>query len=554
MLKNMKIKTRLIVVFSFLFALLLTMGLISMDGIGNLKGKLDTLVTERMPRVQQANLVKTHIDTISQALRGLIIYTDQQHQNEEMRRIESSNGSIATVMDKLEKDITDQDGMQQLKEANDARLNFDTSVHNFLGLISAGQVVQAKEFFIHHIAPFQKKYLKEVEDLITNETGLSMSAAAMAETKTRQTEMLILGLMIVALIASALSAFFLIRSIIGPINGMTGLVGAMAKGDLTARLEIDQKDEIGGMATSLNTTAQRLRSMIAEIVSGINNLSASSTDLANVSRQLSSSAHETALKSNTVATASEEMSSNIHSVSAAMEQSSSNVGMVASATEEMTATVKEISQNTEKARSVSENAVRQSQMTSSKVSALGESAKKVGKVTETITEISEQTNLLALNATIEAARAGEAGKGFAVVANEIKELAKQTAAATIDIKNQIDEMQETTDSTIGNINSISTIIDEINGIINGIATAVEEQSVVTNEIAENISQAAQGITEVNENTAQSTIVVSDITKNIAEINIEAGEVGTSSGLLQTKAQDLSSLAVQLEQMTKQFQI
>lgn len=100
--------------------------------------------------------------------------------------------------------------------------------------------------------------------------------------------------------------------------------------------------------------------------------------------------------------------------------------------------------NAEKARFISESAVMQSQRTSEKVTALGESARKVGKVTETITEISEQTNLLALNATIEAARAGDAGRGFTVVANEIKELARQTAAATVDIKNQIADMQATT--------------------------------------------------------------------------------------------------------------
>ena len=139
-------------------------------------------------------------------------------------------------------------------------------------------------------------------------------------------------------------------------------------------------------------------------------------------------------------------------------------------------------------------------------------------MTETITEISEQTNLLALNATIEAARAGEAGKGFAVVANEIKELARQTAAATVNIKDRINEIQSTTSTTVVDIEKISKVIIEINNVISGIATAVEEQSVASNEIAGNISQASQGLVEVNENVAQSTTVVADITREIAEIN------------------------------------
>jgi methyl-accepting chemotaxis protein len=175
-------------------------------------------------------------------------------------------------------------------------------------------------------------------------------------------------------------------------------------------------------------------------------------------------------------------------------------------------------------------------------------------VTEAITEISEQTNLLALNATIEAARAGEAGKGFAVVANEIKELARQTAAATVDIKSQISDMQTNTSSTIGDIEEITAVILEINNVINGIATAVVEQSAATNEIAGNISQASQGIMEVNENVAQSTVVIAEITQNIAEINQEATQVGESSSQVQASAQGLSDLAGQLQALMKKFKV
>jgi methyl-accepting chemotaxis protein len=248
------------------------------------------------------------------------------------------------------------------------------------------------------------------------------------------------------------------------------------------------------------------------------------------------------------------MSVNIQSVSAAMEQSSSNVNMVASSVEEMTTTVTEIAQSAEKARAISEGAVKQSQLASDKMIVLGESARKIGRVTEAITEISEQTNLLALNATIEAARAGEAGKGFAVVANEIKELARQTAAATIDIKNQISEMQTTTTTTVEDIGKISAVIIEINNVINGIATAVEEQSAASNEIADNISQASQGIAEVNENVAQSTVVIADITRDVAGINQQSIQVGESSGQVQLSAQGLAALAVQLEKMVNKFKV
>jgi len=359
---------------------------------------------------------------------------------------------------------------------------------------------------------------------------------------------------LVALFIGISFAFFLTRAIAGPVRKTAAFAEVMASGDFTSKLDVNQGDEIGLMANSLNAMVGQLGTMIRDIIHGVNSLSLSSTDLAAISRQLSSAAKDTADKSGVVAAATEEMSTNIQSVSAAMEQSTSNVNMIASSTEEMTATVNEIAESAEKARVITNEAVKQSQQASVKMTELGESARKIGRVTETITEISEQTNLLALNATIEAARAGEAGKGFAVVANEIKELARQTAAATVDIKDQIGEMQATTNGTIEDITKISEVIVEINHVINTIATAVEEQSAATSEIAGNIAQASQGIAEVNENVAQSTVVVAEITRDIAEISQQSGQVREGSSLVQTNAQNLSGLAEQLELLVKKFKV
>ena len=329
---------------------------------------------------------------------------------------------------------------------------------------------------------------------------------------------------------------------------------AQGEGDLTQRLEVATKDEIGEMATWFNTFLQNLQSMIKDIVANAATLSESSSELASISRQMSSDAGEALGKSDAVAVAAEEMSANVNSVAAAMEQAATNLNMVTTAIEQLTASVAEIAQNSEKARDITGQAVTKAQGTSQKVDALGNAAQAISKVTEVITEISEQTNLLALNATIEAARAGEAGKGFAVVANEIKELAKQTSSATLEIKRQIDEVQGATRETVGDIGEISAVIANVDDIVGTIATAVEEQSVTTREIAGNIVQASSGIQEVNINVAQSSDVAASITQEISEVNQFSNQITISSSQVNDSANNLSVLAEKINSMVGKFKV
>jgi methyl-accepting chemotaxis protein len=555
MLTDFKIGSRLSFGFGIILVLMMIVGGYSLQVISSLNKEIHLLVKDRMVKTEQAHQIMDNLNVIARGNRNILIYDNNKEiQTEELLRIEKSRKAIDDILEKLNTTIKSGKGKERLTQVTNFRSPYSQQIEAYIELVKTGQIDQAKKILLKEVRDAQKNYMKAIDDLLAlqaeqaNETGNKAADAASAAT------MLDSILLVSALLLSILLAFVSIRSITKPISKVSALAETMARGDFTTKLDIDQKDEIGQMAKSLNTMVGQLSAMIRDIISGVNQLTSSSNDLATVSKELSSAARDTAERSTAVAAATEEMSTNLHSVSAAMEQSTCNVNMVASATEEMTSTVTEIAQNAEKARSISEGAVQQSRVASDKMGVLGESAKKIGKVTETITEISEQTNLLALNATIEAARAGEAGKGFAVVANEIKELARQTAAATVDIKNQISEIQATTSTTVEDIDKISGVIDEINNVINGIATAVEEQSAASSEISSNISQASQGISEVNENVAQSTVAIADITRDIAGINQQSNQVGDGSNQVQLSAQGLADLATQLEDLVKKFKV
>jgi methyl-accepting chemotaxis protein len=182
------------------------------------------------------------------------------------------------------------------------------------------------------------------------------------------------------------------------------------EGDLTARLSVTSRDEIGDMARSFNLFADKLEGMVGYIAQESVQINSSSGSLSQISTDLTEVAQDTLGKSNTAAAAVEEMSANMDVVAKSIDQAAANVNAVASAIEEMTSTIHEIAETSEKARSITDNAVKQSADASTSVDALGTAAREITQVLETITDISKQVNLLALNATIEAARAGMPAK------------------------------------------------------------------------------------------------------------------------------------------------
>ena len=258
------------------------------------------------------------------------------------------------------------------------------------------------------------------------------------------------------LISSAVGWFVIRLGIQKPLKQTMDVLEAVAAGDLTRRLDTSSTDELGQMATGLNTTVSAMRSAIEEIAGTATTLGSSAEELSAVSTQMGSNANETSTQANVV--------------SAAAEQVSSNVETVASGAEELSASIKEIAKNTSEAARVATSAVDLAESTTATVSKLGDSSVEIGNVIKVITSIAEQTNLLALNATIEAARAGEAGKGFAVVANEVKELAKETAKATDDIRQKVEAIQVDTSGAVDAIGQITKTITEINDIQNTIAS------------------------------------------------------------------------------------
>ena len=363
-----------------------------------------------------------------------------------------------------------------------------------------------------------------IDDLVATKLKGAERSAKEAEALYRSSRNFMVGVIVAAVFVAIGLGYFIASIITKALSHAMEIMNLAASGDLTARMEVSSRDEIGAMGLSLNRLLAELENSIRSIGNNAQALASSAEELTAVSQHMAGDAEKTSAQASVV--------------SAASEQVTRNVQTAATGTEEMGASIKEIAKNATEAAKVAHNAVQVAEKTNATVSRLGDSSAEIGQVIKVINSIAEQTNLLALNATIEAARAGEAGKGFAVVANEVKELAKQTGKATEDISEKIQSIQENTQGAVEAIEQIGGVINQINDISNTIASAVEEQSATTNEISRNVAEAARGASEISQNVA----------------GVSAAARSTSGGASDTQAaaQDLARMAAELQSFVGQF--
>jgi len=306
------------------------------------------------------------------------------------------------------------------------------------------------------------------------------------------------------------------------LSEVSNLLQAIARGDLTVRMQGDFHGVFAAMRDDANATVAQLTDIVGSI------------------QQAS-----TAINS-----AAGEIASGNADLSRRTEQQAANLEETAASMEELTSTVR---QNAESARQANQLAIGAASVASTGGQVVGQvvttmreiegSSRKIGEIISVIDGISFQTNILALNAAVEAARAGEQGRGFAVVASEVRTLAQRSAQAAKEIKGLIEASVDRVADGSRLVNQAGTTMGEIVSSVQRVTDIMAEISAASQEQSAGIEQVNQTITQMDETTQQNAALVEEASAAARSMEEQAQGLADAVSVFQIDAVAAPAAAV-----------
>ncbi|WP_330207376.1 methyl-accepting chemotaxis protein [Pseudomonas sp. AM14(2022)] len=539
-IRSLNIAPRAGLGFGVLALMVFALGAFALLQMSNMRAQSDEVDNNWLPSVMAVGEMSQDMLRLRALTMRLLLNRDPQALAQNVAKLNDLRGVLSEAQQRYDVLIVlpeERKLFDRFKVAEHKYLEFQAQV---MQLSAQNRVEEAAAILNGEMSPLADDMavtLKELVELNKHNANLATEAARLVFINSRVWVGVMIG--ITALITIGL-ALLLTRSIVLPLAQSLGVAEVVAGGDLTGDINISGKDEPARLLQALKSMQHNLRDTIRQISESSSQLASASEELSCVTEDATRGLHQQSLEIEQAATA-------VNQMTAAVEEVASNAVATSEASRESDRIAQhgreQVNQTVTSIQSLADDVT----SNATQVEDLAQKVHGISKVLDVIRSIAEQTNLLALNAAIEAARAGDAGRGFAVVADEVRALAHRTQQSTQEIEQMIGGIQQGTDSAVSSMQQSSVRANSTLELAKAAGLALEE--------------IASAFTLINERnlviasaSEEQAAVAREVDRNL--MNIRDLAMQTSAGANQTSAasQELSRLAVDLNNMVARFSV